>query len=248
MLRGLFMAATGMLTQQKRMDVVTNNLANATTTGFKEDGLVVRSFGDLLISRMDGFGQRPVEPVGPLGTGIHADRVRTVLTDGPLEETGRQTDIALTGQVFFAIETPEGERYTRAGNFQISEDGMLVTHEGHPVMGQNGPLRVGHAGFTVRPDGSVTSSAGEDRLRLVELSDDDGLRKEGGNRYAHDSARLIAQTETSVRQGFLEGSNVDLSRQMTDMIEIYRSHEINQRMIRLFDEKLGKAVNEIGRL
>jgi len=248
MLRGLFMAATGMLTQQKRMDVVTNNLANATTTGFKEDGLVVRSFGDLMISRMDGSGQRPAEPVGPLGTGIHADRVRTVLTDGPLEETGRQTDLALSGQVFFAIETPEGERYTRAGNFQISADGMLVTHDGHPVLGRNGPLRVGSGSFTVRSDGTVTSAEGEDRIRLVGFPDPAVMRKEGGNRYAHDGERPIDQTDGLVRQGFLEGSNVDLSRQMTDMIEIYRSHEINQRMIRLFDEKLGKAVNEIGRL
>lgn len=248
MLRGLYLATTGMLTQQKRMDVVTNNLANAMTPGFKEDGLVVRSFEDLLISRMEGSGQTRTDLIGPLSTGVHADIVRTVLTDGPMEETGRQTDLALSGNTYFAIQTPDGERYTQAGNFQISADGVLTTHEGYPVLGMNGPLRVGQTGFIVRPDGSVTTSEGEDRLRLVEFPNTDGMRKEGSNRVAHAGARLIGQLEDRVRQGFLEGSNVDLSRQMTDMIEIYRSHEINQRMIRLFDEKLGKSVSEIGRL
>ena len=249
MIRGLYIATTGMLSQQRRMDVLTNNLANAETTGYKEDQLLVRSFDDMLIERINdpavvGYSAQ----VGPLSPGIHVDEVATRHGEGPLEETNLSTDLALTGSGYFVVNTPDGERYTRSGQFAVSADGFLITAEGHQVQGQDGPVFVGGSQFTVETDGRVTSPFGITQLRLVDFEDPTGLRKEGSNLYSDFAAGLQEEAQAQVRQGFLEGSNVDLSRQMTQMIEIQRSHEINQRIVKMMDERLGKAVNDIGRL
>jgi flagellar basal-body rod protein FlgF len=250
MLRGLYTAATGMLTQQRRMDVVTNNLANAATPGFKEDNLLTRSFAEQLIERMDDPAIfNPGDLVGPLGNGIHIDEIAISFAQGPLAETRLQTDIAIGGEAFFVVGTPAGERYTRSGNFKVSSDGFLNTQDGWPVMGQNGHVKVGTGGFSITADGTVRSAAGTDRLRLVGFDDVQGLRKDGTSRYRNYNANLQDATQDiKVSQGWLEQSNVDLSHQVVDMIAIQRSHEINQRIIKIYDEKLGKTVNELGRV
>jgi flagellar basal-body rod protein FlgG len=245
MLRGLYTSTNGMLTQQKRMDVVTQNLANASTIGYKSDNLVTRSFADQMISRLG----EDAAAVGPLNTGIHIDEIITSFRQGTLGQTGLATDLALTGDAYFTVQTPAGERLTRSGQFTISATGYLTTPEGHAVLGMDGPLHVGSESFVVTPDGRVTTATGTNRIRLVGVADSQGLRKEGISLYQAAAANLVAPpAETEVRQGFLEGSNVDLSAQMVDMVDIYRSHEINQRMVRIFDDKLGKATSEIGRL
>jgi len=250
MLRGLYLAHTGMLTQQRRMDVVTNNLANATTAGFKQDDLLSRSFEAQLISRLeDPAVMGTPTPVGTFSQGVHIDEIATSFEQGALEETGLATDLALSGDALFAVETPAGERYTRSGNFKVSAAGILTTQEGWPVLGTEGPLNIGQNGFAVSPSGRIQTPDGSLQLRLVEFDNPQGLRKEGANLYSNFDATIKETAGTSeVRQGFLESSNVDLSSQMASMIEIYRSHEINQRMVKIFDEKLGKSVNEIGRL
>ena len=249
MIRGLYIAATGMLSQQRRMDVVTNNLANADTVGFKEDQLLTRSFDDMMIERLNDpsvIGRSA--PLGPLSPGIHVDQVATRHGGGPLEETNLSTDLAILGDGYFVVNTPDGERYTRSGQFAVSADGFLITAEGHQVQGTAGPVFVGGSQFTVSPDGRVQSPFGLTGLQLVNFENTDGLRKEGSNLYSNFDAGAQAAAEAQVRQGFLEGSNVDLTRQVTQMIEIQRSHEINQRVIKMMDERLGKAVNDIGRL
>jgi flagellar basal-body rod protein FlgG len=248
MLRGLYLANTGMLTQQRRMDVVTNNLANASTVGFRQDDLLPRSFAAELVSRLDDPALAG-PAVGSLDHGIHVDEVVTDFSAGPVEETGLPTDLALTGPAFFAVQTPAGERYTRAGNFKVTADGLLTTQDGYPVLAENGPAQVGSADFTVSSTGRIQSAAGETQLRLVQFADPTGLRKEGNNLFLNLNAGAPdGQATAGVRQGCLEGSNVDLASQMTRMVEIYRSHEINQRMIKIFDEKLGRSVNDIGRI
>lgn len=249
MIRGLYIAATGMQTQQKRMDVVTNNLANAGTAGYKQDSLITRSFREELVSRLEDPAVVVTSAeIGTLGLGIHIDEVHTSFLSGQIRETGLGTDLALAGDGFFAVQTPAGERYTRAGNFQITADGTLTTVEGYPVLGQNGPIRVSSADFSVNSAGLVTSSAGNDQLRLVSFADNQGLRKEGNNLYANFSTEFTGTSGTQVRQGCLESSNVELTTQMVDMISIQRNYEINSKIIKMMDERLGRAVNDIGRL
>jgi flagellar basal-body rod protein FlgG len=165
-----------------------------------------------------------------------------------IEQTGVPTDFAIEGDGFFVVNTPQGERYTRTGAWSVSPAGELVTQEGYKVQGENGAINILNASFTVDSNGNVTSMAGTDKIRLVNFDDLSGLRKEGNNLYSSNTAQIIPGTPGTIKQGCLEGSNVDLSKQMVDMIEISRSFEINQRMIRMQDEKLGKSVSEIGRL
>lgn len=248
--RGIYTAATAMISQRRRMDVVTSNLANATTPGYKEDTLLSRSFQDLLVQRINDPAVVGAAPeVGPMNTGIHVDMVATSFEQGVIEQTGRDLDLALEGPGFFTVQTPDGERYTRSGSFRVSAAGELETISGHRVLGENGPIPVSDASFSVDSSGTVRSDAGVFQLRISGFDDLGVLRKDGSGLYSiYGGGEPGTDMDTVVRQGALEQSNVDLAGQMVEMIEITRSHELNQRIVRMMDEKLGKSVSEIGRL
>jgi flagellar basal-body rod protein FlgG len=237
-----------MLTQSRRMDVITNNLTNAETKGFRSDTLVSQSFRDMLISRVSDPSVFDSDSVGTHNTGIHIDRVYTSFVQGALEESGLSTDFALAGDGFFVVETPDGERYTRAGSFTVDADGALVTPLGQKVLGADGPLLVGAGEFTVASDGTVEADGRLiGRLRTVTFPDNGLLRKEGDNLFFNlePAANPPADTAVEVRQGYLENANVDTAREMVDMLNVYRSYEINQRVLRMIDDSLGRAVNDI---
>lgn len=250
MLRSLYLAATGMMVQRKKMDVLTNNIANAETTGYKRDRLLSRSFKDMMIERTgDPYIVNILSGVGPQNTGIHIDEIFTDFLQGSLEQTGRLSDIAIQGDGYFAVSTPAGERYTRDGSFAVSSEGYLVTSDGYPVLGTNGFLRVGSGTFSVDGQGNVTAGGtAVGRIRVVTFADPTGLRKIGDNLYINYSNQAQVAGAYTVKQGYLEGSNVDIAREMVDMMEVSRSYETNQRMVKMLDESLGKAVNEVGRL
>lgn len=251
MLRSLYLAATGMMVQRKKLDVLTNNIANAETTGYKRDRLLSRSFKDMMIERTgDPYIVSILSEVGPQNTGVHIDEIYTDFTQGSSEETGRLTDIAIEGRGYFAISTPAGERYTRDGSFNVSTEGYLVTSDGHPVLGTNGLIRVGDGAFSVDSQGNVTAGgAFAGKLRIVAFADEGDLRKIGGNLYINFTNQAVTPaTGYTVKQGFLEASNVDIAREMVDMMEVSRTYETNQRMVKMLDESLGKAVNEVGRV
>ena len=251
MLRSLYTAGTAMLTQSRQMDIISNNLTNVETDGFKADNLVSQSFRDMLISRIsDPYVYRKSE-VGPHNTGIHIDRIYTSFTQGPLQDTGLGTDFALAGDGFFVIDTQEGERYTRAGGFNVDSAGNLVTPLGRYVMGYNGPIRVGQDEFSVSVDGVVTvDGAVVGRLRIVTFPDNGALRKSKDSLFYNIDPEGNAPVDSNVevRQGLLEASNVDETREMVQMITVYRSYEANQRILRMLDESLGRAVNDIAKV
>ena len=251
MLRSLYIAATGMLVQRKKMDVITNNITNIETNGYKRDQLISRSFKDMLITRInDPAVVSYSTAIGSQNTGVHIDEVATDFTQGNLEDTGRLSDLALQGPGFFAVNTPGGERYTRDGSFSVNSEGYLVTADGNYVMGVSGRIRVGTGKFSVSDQGVVTvNGTPAGKLKIVTFADTAGLRKEGNNLYANYNTQIVAATAgTSVKQGTLEGSNVDIAREMVDMISVSRFYETNQRMVKMLDESLGKAVNEVGRV
>jgi flagellar basal-body rod protein FlgG len=251
MLRSLYIAGTGMLVQRKKMDVLTNNIANVETTGYKTDTLLSRSFKDMLIERMNDPAVINISnSVGPLNTGVHIDEVVVNFLQGNLEETERLTDLALDGPGFFTVLTPNGERYTRDGGFGINSEGCLVTADGYYVQGSGGAINVGLGGFAVDSQGNITVDGNfVDQLKIVSFEDLAGLRKTGSNLYVNYTGQAASQAELgSVRQGALEASNVDITRQMVDMMEISRTYELNQRMVKMIDESLGKTVNEVGRV
>lgn len=249
MIRGLYLAGTGMLVQRSKQDVITNNIANVETLGYKQDMLLSRSFEDMLLSRMNdpSVVNRRAE-VGALGPGVHIDEIGTDFSQGTPEQTGIATDLCVTGPGFFVVNTDGGERYTRSGNFTLNHEGYLVDQNGNRVQGDGGDIQLQSDRFLVRETGEVfdlDTNAQVGKLRLVEFEDPQALRKEGDNLYAGDGG---AEAENSkVLQGYIESSNVNVAREMVDMIITSRAFETNQRSARMIDETLEKAVNEIAK-
>ena len=252
MVRGLYTAATGMTVQRNKMDVLTNNIVNAETPGFKSDSLVTTTFDEVMLSRINDPNISIIgsDTVGEYDFGAHVEELFTDFEGGLLEETGKYTDLALTGNGFFTVQTAGGQiRYTRSGNFTVSGDGYLVTRDGGFVMGQNGKIYVGTGKFAVSDTGEITgTTALPDTLQLVSFEDPGVLRKEGDNLYGvYGDAQPIAAADATVRQGVLEGSNVDMSGEMVDMISVYRKYEANQKIANMTDKTLGLTVN-LGRI
>lgn len=251
MLRSFYIAGTGMLTQRAKMGVLTNNLANIDTTGYKKDVVVSRSFQDLLIqNRNDPSILRTYGSIGPQNTGVHVEQVVTEFSQGNLEQTTRMSDFALEGQGFFVVETPEGNRYTRDGSFTVGRGGFLLNSDGHFVSGTAGNIFVGNGELAVNEQGYVTvdgQPAG--RLRVVTFDDLSGLRKAGNNLFSNFSGQAEREaTGTKVKQGWLESSNVDMASEVVSMVELNRAYELNQRVLKMVDESLSKTVNEVGRV
>lgn len=252
MVRGLYTSATGMTVQRSKMDVLTNNIVNAETTGYKSDDLITSSFDKVMLSRINDPNITIVgsDTVGGYTFGTHVDELTTDFSGGTLEETGKKTDIALIGDGFFTVETVNGQdRYTKSGNFTVNSAGYLVTEDGGYVLGKNGRINVGSKDFSISAEGDVAGdTAIPDRLRIATFSDLGVLRKEGGNLYSvYGNAEPIASTGTTVRQGVLEGSNVDVSDEMVDMISVYRKYEASQKIVSMTDKSLELTVN-LGRI
>jgi flagellar basal-body rod protein FlgF len=214
-----------MLTEMVRQDQIANDLANASTPGYKADRATQRSFGDMLLSN-SVTGQT----VGPLGMGSQIDTVTTDTTAAPARDTGEPLDFAVVGDGWFSVQTPQGARYTRNGQFGLSPQGTLIDNLGNQVLGRNGgPVRAG-------ADGKVDPTL----IAIVTLNNTQKI----GDSYVTGAAG--GQATGTVRQGALEGSNADPSRSMVDMIASFRAFESGQRVIRTIDETLSKASNTVG--
>ena len=178
------------------------------------------------------------------------DKLYVDHTEGSLEATGRDLDVAIQGDGFFVVETPTGEAYTRNGNFTLSPDGTLVNADGFPVLSEGGPITLTDEKVTIGTDGVVTlGNALVSRLRLVAFEDAGELIKTSGTLFTAPANVLpIAPATMNVRQGYLEKSNVNIMREMVDMIDSYRMFETGQKMIQIQDDTLSKAVNELPRV
>ncbi|HWR21882.1 MAG TPA: flagellar basal-body rod protein FlgF [Feifaniaceae bacterium] len=250
MLRGLYLSATNMLVQRKKVDVTANNIANMDTVGFKADSLVSRSFGDMYLERVNDPGNTE-SGVGPLNTGVHIDELITSFDEGSLKTTDRALDFAITGDGFFAVSTTAGERYTRDGSFAIDPDGYLVTSDGNRVLGTNGFLRLDTVNVAVDSEGNITNAEGDTlgTLRVVSFADKTGLKKMGNNLYINQNNQPARNAQgVVVRQGALETSNTDITNETLNMMAASRSFETSQRIVKMLDETLGRAVNDIGKV
>ncbi|AWO74538.1 MULTISPECIES: flagellar hook-basal body protein [Geobacillus] len=275
MLRGLYTAASGMLAQERRVEMLTNNLANAETPGYKADAGAMRAFPELLMSRLEDepipTASRRAIPtqtvIGPLVTGVYMQELIPNFRQGDVKETGLATDIALVdgqvpvdrasgqrGALFFAVANGQGEvRYTRNGHFTLSPDGYLTTQEGWYVLDANGErIPLSSERFAVRDDGTIIDENGTaTRLGVAFAANPQTLIKEGNGLFRSTTGPLPqapGNVTYTVKQRFLERSNVDIERTMTDLLAAYRAFEANQKIIQAYDRSLDKAVNEVGRL
>lgn len=237
--RGLYIAASGMLAEQTRQDQIANDLANASTPGYKADTAMQASFGSMLLENT-ATGQA----IGSLGLGAQITRVVTDLTPAPLKETDEPLDVGLDGQGFFAVQTPTGRRYTRDGQFVVDGTGRLTNASGYPVLDSAGqPIQLGGSdGVTIDPSGAITQNGRAiATLGVVSLTNP---VKQGETLFAGlPGARPAA---TQVRQGYLESSGVDPTKAMVDMITSLRTFESDQKAISTIDETLQKGISAGG--
>ncbi len=357
MLRGLYTATTAMNTNQKKMDVVTNNIANVNTVGYKKDLVLSESFPEVLIQKINsepsfssregftgvevaeenglynlktsggffrvktpngisndkgikltindegylstynkdsegrayadtgylalgnkgpvfvGEGQLeinnrgqvlvdgnivdnlvsflPLHGIGTLNDGVRLDRLETNFEQGHLYKTHNDLDVAIRGKGFFQIQTPEGLRFTRDGAFKLNEYNELVTSEGYNVLGLDGPIEIYGEDIAISSTGEIIANGEQiNQLNIIDIDNIKDLRKVGENLF-QTADGLQAQTrpfEGQIEQGYLENSNVDTIKEMVQMMNMFRNYESNQRIIKAYDETLGKAVNEIGKL
>ena len=249
MIRGLYTAASGMLAGQFVQDAVASNISNASTTAFKQDIPTFRAVAELALRRYNGVENGGV-PVGKLGLGVIFDHTTPDLAQGALLPTGAKTDFALEGAGFFAVQTPNGERYTRDGQFRMELDqktGSYFTDgSGNRVLGENGVLNLqGAKSVEVRPDGTVLADGkAVDKLKIIDVSGS-ALLKEGGNLYTFSGNSRVSKAK--VQQGFLEQSNVSPIAAMVKLITVQRAYEAAAKAVTSQDESLSKVVNELGK-
>ncbi len=246
--RALYSLGGAMYTQRKRLDVLANNIANAETPGYKSDALLSRSFADVLIQRINDNGNKTYQKeVGPYNHGIHIDEVYTDYDQGSVDATGIPTNFALEGAGFFTVQTADGtDFYTRNGEFHLTPEGGLVTAEGYAVMGTQGAIIVDPKDFAVDAFGNIVSGGAiVNTFALVDFADPATLRKQGNGLIDPGDQAPAAAAYVRVHQNALEVSNINLEKEMVAMIELSRNYESNQRMMRIVDDSLSKAANNI---
>lgn len=188
--------------------------------------------------------------IGTLNGGAGVNEIVTSFTQGNFKETDCPTDIAVKGEGFFTLSVNGEERYTRDGSFIIDAQGYLTSKEGYRVLGEEGEIWIGDGGMEVRNNGEIYVE-GEyvDVLKMVTFEDTRQLMKIGDNLYkSRENANIRQGIDGEVLQGFLESSNVNAVKEMVNMITAFRAYESNQKVVTAFDEMIGKAVNEVGRV
>lgn len=259
--QALWVAKTGLDAQQTRMSVISNNLANTNTTGFKQDRA---SFEDLLYQQVrqpGGSSSAQTQlPTGlQLGTGVRIVATSKNFQQGSEQQTGRALDVMVNGRGFFEVTMPDGSSaYTRDGSFQINAEGELVTSSGYPV--QPGiQIPEGAQSMTIGNDGTVSVQMAGDAasveigsLTLTDFINPAGLQAKGENLYVETTASGPAQNGTpglnglgTVVQGSLEGSNVNVVEELVSMIETQRAYEMNAKAISTTDSMLGYLNNNV---
>jgi len=257
-LRGIYTSASGMLLEGIKTDIVANNLANASTAGYKRQQLAVRSFPEMLIQRINDpvrVGKASVDPrpfIGRLGTGAALDELALDMTPALVRHTGNPLDLAIVGPGFFAVQTETGEiAYTRDGRMVVGADGYVRTSTGLLLLGVNGPIAVGQAKPVIDDRGQVyIDGQVVDQVALWEFEQPRALARLGDNLLAptEGSGPAVPAQNSRIEREHLEGANVNVVREMVDLIATQRAYEANQKMIQAQDEALGRLINDAATL
>jgi flagellar basal body rod protein FlgG len=241
----MYAGAGGMIIGLHAADVFSNNLANASTPGFRLDRATVGSFQSVLLPQLTTPGGQPAS----IAQSATMNPTVVDLSQGPLQPTHNPLDVAIDGPGWFAVGTGAGESYTRDGHFELAPDGTLQTPpppgqtSGYPVLGTNGPIVVPTSDpVTINEAGQVFSGANLiGQLKLVRFTDATSVVKQGNNLVT--GGAPVADTASTVRQGMMEGSNADTMRMMVDMMAMMRYVEMNQKIIQAQDQSLGQVID-----
>ena len=264
MWRGLYIAASGMITETKHTDMIANNLANAATTGYKRDDMAIHEFEPLLLRRINdhaadsdvtsfkGFRVGTGAPVvGQLGLGSAVDEIATEHLQGAMQTTGNTYDLAISGPGYFVVNTIDGPRYTRDGGFYRSTNGTLLNMRGQEVLSTRGrsisiPARAQHV--TVGSDGSIYADGSQiAQLDFVQFDGKNAVVKQGDNLYRPQGGAQPRPATGTIEQGMLEMSNTSVVTELVELINNHRVYEAGSKAVQTQDSLLDKAVNDVGR-
>lgn len=256
MVKGLYTAYTGMINEQHRMDVLTNNLANASTVGFKKEGATSQAFDEVLAVKIkDTTDAGMVKPLGGVSLGVKIGENYTDYSQGSLRETGNTYDIALSGNGFFQIEFTNkagqtSTKYTRDGSFTLNKDGYLVTKDGDYVLGRGGRIKldplqtasIDKMGNIYQNDTLVAT------LDITDFEDYNYLEHYGENYYQTVDGYKEKTGDYQILSGYLEMSNMQVVSEMVEMISVSRAYETNQKIVQTYDSSLEIAANQLGKI
>lgn len=256
MLRAFSTAATGMTAQQMIVDTIANNLANINTVGFKRSQV---DFQDLMYVKLQEAGAETaagvIAPTGfEIGSGVRPASTLKVFSQGEVENTGRDLDVAIMGDGFFQLNVAGQVRYTRDGSLRVNNDGQLVNSSGYPIEPQI-TVPAGTRAISIGEDGTINAMVGAEdtpqqigQIQLVKFNNPSGLSSEGSNMLAETPASGSPVTGTAgtegfgtLRQNFLERSNVQMVSELVNLITAQRAYEINSRAIKAGDDMLQTA-------
>lgn len=258
MLKGLYTAYTGLKNEQNRMDIMTNNLANASTVGFKKEGSTSQSFDTVLAYKLKdvSVGLGTAQHIGQNNPGVKIGENYTDYSQGSYRVTGNTFDLALDGEGFFAIEftNKAGETstmYTRAGNFTLDREGYLVTNDGDYLLDQNSrriqldPLK----DADINSDGTISQDGVQiAKIQVTDFEDYDYLERYGETYFRPLEGAETTASTAAINSGYLEMANVQVVSEMVNMITITRQYESNQKIMQTYDRSLEIAVNNLGKL
>lgn len=264
MVKGLYTAYTGMVNEQRRLDVLANNLANADTNGYKKEGATAQTFADELAIRIkDSSVYGLPRRLGEMSMGVHIGETYTDYSPGNFRVTDGKTDFALNGDGFFAISYTDKQgnssvKYTRDGAFVVNTEGYLVTKDGDFVLGMNDAL-IGNVNGRIRVNPNLPIAVDEfgnifqnnvqvANIGYVDVTDYNYLAKFGENMYDLVDGGVIVNSNATIEQGVIESSNVNVVSEMVNMITISRAYQAGQKIINAIDETLDQAVNQVGRV
>jgi flagellar basal-body rod protein FlgF len=236
MLNGIFSNFSGKFVNGRRLEIISNNIANVSTPGFKVSRPVFNAF-----TGEDESGHEMLQ-----NTYVSMYDSYVNFAAAPLLETGNNLDFAIEGEGFFVVSTKDGPMYTRNGKFTINQEKKLVTAEGFPVLGKGGEINIDGKEINVENDGSVfVDKSFVDVIKIVDFEDKKYLRNYGKNLFVNTkegSAEIIPENST-IRQGHHEASNVDIMREMIEMIQTVRAYEAYSKIDQSLDDILGKLIN-----
>jgi flagellar basal-body rod protein FlgF len=275
-LKNIWVPLSGQIAQQRKVDTIANNVANANTPGFKKDKLAFKEYltaldkgiEDIDIPNKEWAPEDFYHTYGAQNSKVVVDGSYTIHQQGELIPTKNPLDLGLNGKGFFEVLGPNGVRFTRKGNFTISKDGELVTEQGFKVLSETNQAPNTQGGVasapinpesrTIKiPDGKVvfsndgeifTNGVSVGKVSVVEFKDVHALKKEGSSLYINNKVdNFQSEIKTAVYQGFLEQSNVNAVHEMSELIKAHRHFESIQKAINAYDNISGRAVNDIAK-
>ncbi|NLG02357.1 MAG: flagellar basal-body rod protein FlgF [Clostridia bacterium] len=257
MVKGLYTAYTGMVNEQNRLDVLTNNLANSSTTGYKKEGATSQSFSDVLAYKIKDTSEFNIpKKLGSMNMGVKIGETYTDYSQGAFRTTDNPFDLALAGEGFFSVEftSKAGDvstKYTRDGSYTLDKDGYLVNKNGDFLLDTNGnhihlnPLQEAK----VERNGAIyQNNVQVAQIQVTDFEDYNYLEKYGENYYQPIEGATEIPSQASVRAGYLEASNVQVVQEMVDMINVTRAYETNQKIVQTMDSTIEVAVNQVGKV